>query len=99
MRALVCGLVLLSVQMAHAKRPKGETAEQEVERLAHEGVQAYKAEQYDQAVTLLTRAYAIRPVTALLYNLAKAYDKQGNVTDACATYKKFTDAPDADLKL
>src|SRR5439155_11978797 len=97
MRALVCGVVLLS--LSAQARPRRETAEQEVERFAAEAVAAYRAGNYDQSVALLTRAYAIRPLAALLYNLAKAYDKQNDLQNACATWKKYVDASDADLKL
>ena len=82
-----------------ANKPHAETSGQEVERLAAEAVEAYKGGAYDKSVALLTRAYAIHPLAPLLYNLAKAYNKQNDVDNACATYKKYTEAADTDPKL
>src|SRR5205814_1636461 len=45
------------------------------------------------------RAYAIRPLPALLYNLAKAYDKLGEVDKAYDSYRKYVDSGEAEPKL
>jgi tetratricopeptide (TPR) repeat protein len=78
---------------------RAETVEQEVQHLADDAVDAYKAGRYQKAVELLTRAYAIRPITALLYNLAKAYDKLNDADNAYASYKKYVDSGEAEAKL
>lgn len=70
-----------------------------VEKLADDAVAAYKAGDYQRAVDLLERAYASQPLTALLYNLAKAHDKLGNADKARALYQKYVAADDADPKL
>src|SRR5205814_8451902 len=93
------GLVLLSLAAAQARKPRRETAEEEVQRLASEAVDAYQAGQYDNAVALLTRAHAIRPLARLLYNLAQAYEKLNDVTNACAPRTRYVDAPDAEARL
>ena len=92
---LLCGtLLVVSARPSSAKKPapaKVETADDTVVRLGEDAVKAYKEARYDAAISLLTRAYAIRPVAGLLYNLAKAYDKQGDVIKAYETYKKYLD--------
>ena len=63
------------------------------------GGERLRGADYNRAVELLTRAYEIRQVPALLYNLAKAYDKLGDVEHAYDTYRRYADSADADPKL
>ena len=92
-------VVALMVAAATGPRAHAESAEAQVERLASEAVNAYRGADYNRAVELLTRAYEIRQVPALLYNLAKAYDKLGDVDHACDAYRRYADSADADPKL
>ena len=78
---------------------RAESPEAEVERLAAEAVNAYKGADYKRAVELLQRAYDIRQVPALLYNMAKAYDKLGDVDHAYDAYRQYADSAAADPKL
>jgi tetratricopeptide (TPR) repeat protein len=70
-----------------------------VEKLAEDAAAAYKAGDYQRAVDLLERAYTTQPLTALLYNLAKAHDKLGNSDKARTFYLKYAAADDADPRL
>jgi tetratricopeptide (TPR) repeat protein len=78
---------------------RAESPEAEVERLAADAVNAYKGADYKRAVELLQKAYDIRQVPALLYNMAKAYDKLGDVEHAYDAYHKYADSEAADPKL
>ena len=78
---------------------RAETAEDECQRLSDEAVDAYKATAFQKAVDLLTRAYAIRPLTPLLYNLAKAYDKLADADRAFEAYKRYVDSGEATPEL
>src|SRR5262249_34065618 len=49
-----------------------------VEKLASDAAIAYRGGDYQRAAQLLERAYKMQPVSALLYNLAKAYEKLGD---------------------
>ena len=71
----------------------------EVERLANDAVNAYKGADYKRAVELLQKAYEIRQVPALLYNMAKAYDKLGDIDHAYDAYHLYADSAAADPKL
>src|SRR4051794_31468707 len=79
---LVGGLLLASAPA------RAETQEAQVERLANDALLAYKGADYKRAVELLQRAYEIRQVPALLYNLAKAYDKLGALDHAYDAYRQ-----------
>ncbi len=78
------GVLLLGTLLA-AGPARAETADDEVQRLSDQAIDSYKSGEYQQAVQLLARAYAIRPLTPLLYNLAKAYDKLGDAENAYAS--------------
>ena len=82
-----------------ATTARAETPEAQVERLAAEAVNAYKGADYKRAVELLQQAYEIRQVPALLYNLAKAYDKLGDIEHAYDTYRLYADSAAADPRL
>ena len=94
-------LVVLAVMVVAATpgRARAESAEAQVERLAAEAVNAYRVADYNRAVELLSRAYDIRQVPALLYNMAKAYDKLGDIDRACEIYRRYADSADADPRL
>jgi tetratricopeptide (TPR) repeat protein len=70
-----------------------------VEKLAADAAAAYRAADFQRAVTLLERAYKLQPVAALLYNLAKAYEKLGDEEKAGELYAKYAGSDDADPKL
>jgi tetratricopeptide (TPR) repeat protein len=76
-----------------------ESPEEHVERLAEEALNAYRGADYKRAVELLRKAYEIRQVPALLYNMAKAYDKLGDVDHAYASYRLYANSAAADPKL
>ena len=94
---VLAGVVTAVLLVAGAARAV--TVEEEVQKLSDQAVDAYKAGDYQRAVQLLTRAYAIRPLTPLLYNLAKAYDKLGDADNAYENYKKYAESGEADAKL
>ena len=98
-RAWVVVAVLSAAAATHPRVAQAESAEAQVERLASEAVNAYRGADYNRAVELLTRAYEIRQVPALLYNLAKAYDKLGDIDHAYETYARYSGSADADPKL
>ena len=95
MRVAIVGALLL----VGAQNVRAESPEAQVERLAAEAVNAYKGADYKRAVELLQRAYDIRQVPALLYNMAKAYDKLGDIDHAYDAYRQYANSAAADPKL
>ena len=83
----------LSEHVAFAQKRGG------VENLASDAAQAYHRGDYQRAADLLERAYRIQPLSALLYNLGKAYDKLGAEDKAVDCYTRYSTADDADPKL
>jgi tetratricopeptide (TPR) repeat protein len=95
----VRGVLVVLAVASFPSLGRAESVEAQVERLASEAVNAYKGADYNRAVELLQKAYEIRQVPALLYNMAKAYDKLGDVEHAADAYRRYADSADADPKL
>jgi tetratricopeptide (TPR) repeat protein len=70
-----------------------------VEKLAADAADAYRSGDYRRATELLERAYKLERVSALLYNLAKAYEKLGDTERAAELYARYVAAEDADPRL
>lgn len=92
-------VLMISAVVASGAPAMAKTVEEEVQELSNDAIEAYKSGRYQLAVEDLTRAYAIRPLPALLYNLGKAYDKLGDVDKAYDNYKKYVDSGEAEPKL
>lgn len=93
---MVLGLALTTLgPTARAEDPVA----QKVEKLAADAATAYHAADYQRAVELLERAYQLRQVGELLYNLAKAYEKLGDQDKAVEYYRRYMDSTESDPKL
>jgi tetratricopeptide (TPR) repeat protein len=96
-RALAALLVWsLVAPIAYAQ---DDPAARQVEKLASDAAIAYRGADYQRAVELLERAYSMRQVGALLYNLAKAYEKLGETDKAIELYRRYCDSTEAEPKL
>lgn len=71
----------------------------EVTRLAKLSHQQYQAGDYAAAAQTLLQAYELEPVPALLFNVAKTFEKAGNVEQAMRFYQRYIDAENSDPKL
>jgi len=101
-RFFVCVVVVLALWPAvgnAAGAVNKKDAARTVERLAAEAAGAYKAGDFIRAAELLEEAYKLQPISPIIYNLAKAYDKLTEDDKALDLYKKYIVAPDADPKL
>lgn len=86
-------LVALVAPSAVLAQPRG--SRREFDRLVHSAVDAYDAGRYDEAIAALERAYAIRPLPRVLYNLGRAHDQAGRFSTAADYYRRFLGtAPD-----
>jgi iron complex outermembrane receptor protein len=82
-----------------ASAAAGQTRDQrrEFDALLRSAVQHYEAGQAREAIVELERAYAIRPLPRLLYNLGRAHERAGSFTVAVDYYNRFLQTnPDAE---
>lgn len=66
----------------------------DVERLSAEGVEAYRAGDHARALVLFGEAYRLDPAPNLLFNMARAYEKMGNDSQAHVHYGRFLASPE-----
>ena len=64
--------------------------------LVEQGLVAYKARDYRQAVEKFLQANAMQPDPNLLFNLARCYEALGDTRAATEKYRLFLASPDAD---
>ena len=77
-------LVLMTVSsLAHAADSK------EAQVLFENGARAYQEGRYEDAVDLFLKAYTIDPQPELLYNVAQAYERLGDVRNALRSYRDY----------
>ena len=90
MKSLIQGTVfataLLGASLAFGQ-PRD--SRREFDALLRSAVQHYEAGQAREAIVELERAYAIRPLPRLLYNLGRAHERAGSFTVAVDYYNRF----------
>lgn len=62
-------------------------------------VEHFEARRYTEAIASFRAAYAIRPEPDLLYNIARSYERNGNVDDALTSYREFIAQPGSTAQL
>jgi tetratricopeptide (TPR) repeat protein len=98
-RALVAMVIFGAV--AHAGDPGRTLADDPDVEVAHryydEGARFYQAGQYQEAIAQFEKARSVKAAPGLDYNIARAYDRLGNVDHALAEYRRYLDSqpPDA----
>ncbi len=60
-----------------------------VKALSTKGVALQKEGRYQEAVETFLQAYEVLPLSTLLYNIARVYDKMGRVKDAVEYYRRY----------
>jgi len=77
--------------------PWGVAAEKRAEKLARlvlEADRLYKNGRYHESAERLKEAYALEPNPRLLYNIARAYDQAGELTEALDYYQQYVGVPE-----
>ena len=89
-------LFALPAAFAHAQ---GDDATATAKRYFESGKVLYKQGSYKEAVVEFQKAYSLFPNGALLFNIAKSYEKLGDAPQALRSYKEYLRAvPSADDK-
>jgi tetratricopeptide (TPR) repeat protein len=72
------------------EKPKAAASQRErALALFEQGKAAYRDGRFEEAVKLLTEAYALEPVPVLLYNLARAEEGKGAFSEAIDAYERY----------
>ena len=88
----LAGLLSASLGAAQSRESR-----REFDALLRSAVQHYEAGQAREAISELERAYAIRPLPRLLYNLGRAHERAGSFAVAADYYNRFLlTSPDAE---
>lgn len=75
----------------------GPAAEEEAYRdLTAQATAAYEAGDYAKAVDLFQQAYALRPVSNILYNIGRIYEDMGDIDNAIKYYDQFVVSPNVE---
>lgn len=112
MRYLLRGFVVVVLALAplHAwaqDEPAGSSTEDssgelskaeqdEFRALTASANEKFQAEDFDGAIRDFKAAYAIKPVSNILYNVARLHEKNGQLEDALEFYQRFARAPNVD---
>lgn len=97
--SLISHPLLLPVPQCEAQE-KTLTPEQQTafDALLQQATELYGKKQFAEAAAAFIKAYEIKPVSNILYNVAVIYEEQGDRTNASAYFLKYADAPDASPK-
>lgn len=89
--ALGAILTLTAVGPVHAQEA---TSEPSARDLFFQGSAAYRMGNYEEAVDVWQRAYALDPRPLLLYNLGQAYERLGRLTEAVDATERYLSQAD-----
>lgn len=89
-RLLLVALVLAGPRVGRAQEAPPQEGERQRFREASEtGVRYYNSGQYEQAIQAFREAYVLKPKAVLLYNMANAHRRLGQLEDAVTLYERF----------
>ncbi|MEZ4453471.1 MAG: tetratricopeptide repeat protein [Nannocystaceae bacterium] len=101
---VTAGLVAFTPVLAHAGplTPGGLSAfaaapaEESFESLTEQATEKFQQKDYDAAVALFERAYALNPEPNILFNIGRIYEESGKLEDAIVYYERFITDPQVD---
>lgn len=75
-----------------------DSSQQDVEfnRLTSEASKSFEAGRYDAAAGFFMQAYEIKPVSNILYNVGRVYEKAGDLEKALEHFERFVKAPNVE---
>ncbi|MBK8240424.1 MAG: tetratricopeptide repeat protein [Deltaproteobacteria bacterium] len=103
-RALVHATVVASLllapvpALAHTAEPDAATDDGDPDALSSAAVEAFRGRQYDEAIALFERAYALDAQPNYLFNIGRVYEEKGDLANAVKYYQRFVQQPGVDLE-
>jgi tetratricopeptide (TPR) repeat protein len=86
---LVCASTTVVAQQTRTGRGVDATVTREARQHHREGVSAFAAGRYPEAIQAFLAADRLRPSPALSFNIAKAYEREGNTAEALQHYREY----------
>lgn len=86
------------VARASAAEPDAGESSSEADALSAEAVAAFKAKDYDTAISKFQRAYEIDPQPNYKFNIGRVYEEKGDLENAVKYYQEFVQSPGVDLE-
>ncbi len=98
--SLVTASLLLTGPIAPsvAQAAVAPVAEESFDTLTEQASEKYGEGDYDGAIALFERAYALDPEPNILFNIGRIYEESGNYEDAIVYYERFISEPQVDLE-
>lgn len=78
-------------QLAKPAQPAASTAVDRAKRHYQRGSEAFDVGRFDEAIKELEESYRLSGESVLLFNIAKAYEKLGNLEEAIRHYRDYVD--------
>jgi tetratricopeptide (TPR) repeat protein len=75
---------------------QGAQQNEEFKRLTSQAQEQFSAKNYEAAAELFIKAYELKPVSNILYNVARIYEQAGNLEQALTYYQKFVKSPNVE---
>ena len=94
MKQLLSLLLILAISIAPFSNVFADQAQ--FDQLVEEAGGHFEKEEYDLAVQKFKEAYGVKPVSNILYNIARIYEKAGDIDNAIDYYDQFVVAPDVE---
>jgi tetratricopeptide (TPR) repeat protein len=92
-------VILLIVTCSSTVFAQDDSKKEEAKKHFELGKAYYKQSEYDKAIDEFQKAYSLYPHSVILYNIAQAYEKEGNIPMALRFFREYLRAsPNAEDK-
>lgn len=87
----------MSVSSVYGQDSPAQVDDHTYDEIVAQAEESFQAGSYDEAISLLERAYGMRKNSNILYNIARIYEQKGDLEGALGYYDRFIVAPNVDL--
>jgi tetratricopeptide (TPR) repeat protein len=93
---VLCASIAIGSPVLAFAQDAEEPAVDEFDESTRKAAEAYDRGDYDTAVELFKKAYELRQVSNILYNIGRIYEDAGDIDSAIEYYDKFVVAPNVE---